>query len=91
MFRYGSLALCLMLGTATLEAQSGNENKEEARLANAGVVMQEILDVPENIPQDLLVKAECGKRIAVPAAGRHLVDVLDKHASRNQSIGTTGR
>ena len=59
MFRYGSLALCLVLGTATLEAQSGNQNKEEARLANAGVVMQEILDVPENIPQDLLVKAEC--------------------------------
>jgi lipid-binding SYLF domain-containing protein len=239
MLRYGSLALCLVLGTATLEAQSGNQNKEEARLANAGVVMQEILDVPENIPQDLLVKAECvivipsmttvavgiggsygrgamvcrrsgegdgswgapamyaldggsiglqlggestdlvllvmnrrgvdallnskvklggnasaaagpkgrsasastdaslraeilsysrsrglfagvslegtslrpdndasqeiygrkitarnivtGKRIAVPAAGRHLVDVLEKHASRNQSIGTTGR
>ncbi len=59
MFRYGSVALCLVLGTATLEAQSGNQNKEEARLANAGVVMQEILDVPENIPQDLLVKAEC--------------------------------
>ncbi|MBI2220578.1 MAG: lipid-binding SYLF domain-containing protein [Acidobacteria bacterium] len=212
MFRYGSVALCLVLGTATLEAQSGNQNKEEARLANAGVVMQEILDVPENIPQDLLVKAECvivipsvttvavgiggsygrgaivcrrsgegdgswgapamyaldggsiglqlggnasaaagpkgrsasastdaslraeilsysrsrglfagvslegtslrpdndasqeiygrkitarnivtGKRIAVPAAGRHLVDVLERHASRNRSIGTTGR
>ncbi len=59
MFRYGSVALCLVLGTATLEAQSGNQNKEEDRLANAGVVMQEILDVPENIPQDLLVKAEC--------------------------------
>lgn len=59
MFRYCSVALCLVLGTATLEAQSGNQNKEEDRLANAGVVMQEILDVPENIPQDLLVKAEC--------------------------------
>jgi lipid-binding SYLF domain-containing protein len=59
MFRYGSLVLCLLLNTATLESQSGNQNKEEARLANIGVVMQEILDVPENIPQDLLQKAEC--------------------------------
>jgi SH3 domain-containing YSC84-like protein 1 len=59
MCRYGSVALCLVLGTATLEAQSGTQNKEEARLAHCGVVMQEILDVPDNIPQELLEKAEC--------------------------------
>jgi lipid-binding SYLF domain-containing protein len=59
MFRYSSLALCLVLGTAAVEAQNADQNKEEARLANCGVVMQEILDVPENIPQDLLEKAEC--------------------------------
>ncbi|HEX2339891.1 MAG TPA: lipid-binding SYLF domain-containing protein, partial [Vicinamibacterales bacterium] len=29
------------------------------RLENCGVVMQEILDVPDNIPQELLEKAEC--------------------------------
>jgi lipid-binding SYLF domain-containing protein len=59
MFRYAILTLCLLLSTATLEGQKENQNKEEARLANCGVVMQEILDVPENIPQDLLEKAEC--------------------------------
>ena len=59
MFRYVSLALCFVLGTAALEAQKDTQNKEQARLANCGVVMQEILDVPDNIPQELLEKAEC--------------------------------
>jgi lipid-binding SYLF domain-containing protein len=55
MYRYLSLTLCFVLGTAVLHAA----NKEQDRLANAGLVMQEILDVPDNIPQELLSKAEC--------------------------------
>ena len=55
MLRYLSLALCFVLGSAALKA----ENKEQGRLENCGVVMQEILDVPDNIPQELLEKAEC--------------------------------
>ena len=55
MFRYLSLALCFMLGSISL----GADNKEQGRLENCGVVMQEILDVPDNIPQELLEKAEC--------------------------------
>lgn len=54
MFRFIGLALCVVMG-ASVAAQ----NKEQARLENAGVVMQEILDVPDNIPRDLLEKAEC--------------------------------
>lgn len=34
-------------------------NKEAKRVANAGKVITEILNVPDNIPQDLLNKAEC--------------------------------
>jgi lipid-binding SYLF domain-containing protein len=34
-------------------------NKEQKRLENTGVVMQEIMNVPENIPQEVLEKAEC--------------------------------
>ena len=33
--------------------------KQEERLQNAGTVMGEILNVPDNIPQDLLDKAKC--------------------------------
>jgi SH3 domain-containing YSC84-like protein 1 len=55
MLRYFSLMLCFVLGSTAL----GAENKEQGRLENCGVVMQEILDVPDNIPQELLEKAEC--------------------------------
>jgi lipid-binding SYLF domain-containing protein len=34
-------------------------NKEQKRLENAGTVMQEAMGVPDDIPQDLLDKAEC--------------------------------
>lgn len=34
-------------------------NKEQKRLEESGVVMQEVLNVPDNIPHDLLEKAEC--------------------------------
>src|SRR6476620_9051886 len=55
MLRHLSLVVCFVLGSAGLEAA----NKEQDRLENCGVVMQEILDIPENIPQELLEKAEC--------------------------------
>src|SRR4051812_34579680 len=55
MLRYFSLALCFVLGSTALRA----ENKEQDRLENCGVVMQEVLDVPDNIPRELLEKAEC--------------------------------
>ena len=40
-------------------AALGAQNKEQSRLETCGVVMEEILGVEENIPQDLLDKAEC--------------------------------
>ena len=35
------------------------QDKEEDRLKAAGDVLKEILDIPDNIPQDLIDKAEC--------------------------------
>ena len=55
MFRSFSLALCFMLTAVGVIAQ----NKEQGRLENAGLVMEEILNLPDSIPQDLLNKAEC--------------------------------
>ena len=59
MLRHVIFALCFVLGTTTLGAQKDTQNKEQARLENCGVVMQEILDVKDHIPQELLEKAEC--------------------------------
>jgi SH3 domain-containing YSC84-like protein 1 len=48
------LTLCL-----SAPAFAANDEKEEDRVHDAGVVMKEILNVPDDIPQDLLDKAEC--------------------------------
>ena len=36
-----------------------DDHKETGRLENCGVVIQEIMDIPDDIPQDLIDKAEC--------------------------------
>src|ERR1700686_2546660 len=40
-------------------ASAADSEKDEDRLRNSGTVLKEILDVPDNIPQDLLDKADC--------------------------------
>jgi len=61
MYRYFSVAVCFIIAAVGAAAQSSDsmQNKEQARLENSGLVMEEILDVPDTIPQDLLEKAEC--------------------------------
>lgn len=40
-------------------AYAAKASKEDQRLQNAGQVMKDILNIPDDIPQDLLDKAEC--------------------------------
>jgi lipid-binding SYLF domain-containing protein len=40
-------------------ARAANKDKDEDRLKDCGAVLKEILDIPDDIPQDLLDKAEC--------------------------------
>jgi lipid-binding SYLF domain-containing protein len=40
-------------------ASAADQAKDDDRLRNCGMVLKEILDVPDNIPQDLLDKADC--------------------------------
>ena len=55
MLRRLGFVLCFMLVAVPL----GAAEKETDRLENSAVVMEEIMNVPDNIPQDLLDKAEC--------------------------------
>jgi len=55
----GVLLLGLSLHSMTKPALANDEIKDEDRLKNAGVVLQEILNIPDDIPQDLLDKADC--------------------------------
>jgi SH3 domain-containing YSC84-like protein 1 len=40
-------------------AFAADSEKDEDRLMNSGTVLKEILDVPDDLPQDLLDKADC--------------------------------
>src|ERR1700758_4592351 len=57
MKRFMVTAGCLTLVSGAAYAQK--LNKEQKRLEESGVVLQEVLNVPENIPHELLEKAEC--------------------------------
>jgi SH3 domain-containing YSC84-like protein 1 len=56
MIRKSILVFCLgLVAAATVFAG----NKEQKRLENSGVVMQEIMNIPDNIPQEVMEKAKC--------------------------------
>ena len=57
MKKYLVAATCLALVAGAVFAKK--LNNEQKRLEECGVVMQEVLNVPDNIPQELLEKAEC--------------------------------
>ena len=54
-----SLGMLFALTAAPMLAARPDNEKETDRLANAGMVMEEIMNIPDDIPQDLLDKAEC--------------------------------
>ena len=53
-----SLGLVVLL-TSAVAALAANDEREENRVNEAGTVLKEILNVPDDIPHDLLDKAEC--------------------------------
>jgi lipid-binding SYLF domain-containing protein len=53
---------CILFTIAPLLAEgasASDQTKDDDRLRNCGTVLKEILDVPDNIPQDLLDRADC--------------------------------
>ena len=51
--------LALLLTFALLPTVFADNQKEQERVKESGEVLKEILDIPDDIPQDLLDKAEC--------------------------------
>src|SRR6476619_1213741 len=49
----------LLIGLLALSTTLAAQGKEEDRLRACATVLKEILDVPENIPKELVDKAEC--------------------------------
>src|SRR6202522_1655327 len=51
--------LLVVLPILSASASAAEPEKDEDRLRNSGTVLKEILDVPDDIPRDLLDKADC--------------------------------
>ncbi len=49
----------LLVCALTLPASAADSQKEQDRVKESGEVLKEILNIPDDIPQDLLDKAEC--------------------------------
>lgn len=79
-----TLALCSLLVAAPLYGAT----KEEKRLTNSGIVMEEILNIPENIPEDLLQKAECV--IVIPSV-RKAAFIFGGSYGRGAMVCRTGK
>jgi lipid-binding SYLF domain-containing protein len=54
-----SIGMLLALTAVPMLAAPADNDKETDRLENSGMVMEEIMNIPDSIPQDLLDKAEC--------------------------------
>jgi lipid-binding SYLF domain-containing protein len=54
------LVVCFAIALiSSLTAFAANDEHEEERVKDAGSVLKEILNIPDNIPEELLDKAEC--------------------------------
>jgi lipid-binding SYLF domain-containing protein len=49
----------VVLPILSSSASAADQEKDEDRLTNSGTVLKEILDVPDDVPHDLLDKADC--------------------------------
>jgi SH3 domain-containing YSC84-like protein 1 len=56
---FGALILAITFLCASSSLAFGGTDTEQDRVKDAGEVMKEILNIPDDIPQDLLDKAEC--------------------------------
>lgn len=52
-------ACLLAFAVLALPLSAGEDKKESDRLENCGQVVKEIMDIPDDIPQDLIDQAEC--------------------------------
>ncbi len=70
MRKAGALLMVVLLALPALAAE---ESKEQKRLEECGQVLKEILDIPDDIPKDLLDKAECV--IVIPSVKKFAIGV----------------
>jgi lipid-binding SYLF domain-containing protein len=53
------LSTLMALVLLALPLLSAGDKKETERLENCGMIIKEVMDIPDNIPEDLIDKADC--------------------------------
>ena len=84
MKRYFVVAVCLSVAAGAVYATT----KEQKRLKNCGVVMQEVLNIPDSLPQQILAKAEC---VIVFPSVLKLAFGMGKEYGRGAMVCRTGK
>src|ERR1700681_2410907 len=84
MKRYFIIAACLSFATGAVYAAT----KEQQRLKNCGGVMQEVLNIPDNLPKEVLSKAEC---VIVFPSVLKLAFGMGKEYGRGAMVCRTGK
>jgi lipid-binding SYLF domain-containing protein len=84
MKRYFVIAACLWFATGAVYAAT----KEQNRLENCGSVMQEVLNIPDNLPKEVLSKAEC---VIVFPSVLKLAFGMGKEYGRGAMVCRTGK
>lgn len=59
MKKFAAILAAFAILAGPLAAAKKDDLKETERLENCGTVLKEIMDIPDDIPQDLIDKAEC--------------------------------
>jgi len=78
------VAVCLSFAAGAVYAAT----KEQKRLENCGLVMQEVLNIPDNLPRRVLDKAEC---VIVFPSVLKLAFGMGKEYGRGAMVCRTGR
>src|SRR6202163_3885580 len=84
MKRYFVIAVCLSVAAGAIYATT----KEQKRLENCGFVIQEVLNIPDSLPQKVLARAECV--IVFPSVLR-LAFGMGKEYGRGAMVCRTGK
>jgi len=67
------LAVFLTMVLAAFPLLAQEESKEAERLQESGKVLQEILDIPDNVPEDLIGRSECV--IVIPSVKKFAIGI----------------
>src|SRR3989442_13904162 len=67
------LRLLVAASLLSSPASAGSSDREQDRLKKCGEVLKEILDIPDNIPQELLDRAECV--VVIPSVKKFAIGI----------------